>query len=353
MGSIQRRKTKEGTFYFTAKIRRRGHPHLFATFARKTDAKAWVDQEETKIRQGIHLDYNESKRHTLCEAIDRFLSECDYPPSRATHLTRWKESLGYLLLSAVNKSRINETTSSWKERYGIGPATINRHLDSLSILFKSAGNWEWTQSNPVREATRHREPPGRVRYLSDEERERLLSACQNSIYPHLHLIVVLALSTGMRREELLGLRWSQINLSESYLILTKTKNKKPHRVAILGLALELLKSHAKLRQIDTDLLFPGERPSSTVSRSPSPRHQRHFDIRKSWERALRDANITDFRFHDLRHSCASYLAMNKATLLEIADVLGHSSIDVTTRYAHLAETHVDAVVGDMNKKIFG
>lgn len=157
----------------------------------------------------------------------------------------------------------------------------------------------------------------------------------------------------MRKEELLSLTWPQIDLASSALILTKTKNGERRRVPIRGLAHELLKEHSKLRRIDSDFLFPGENPAPQKECVKTLAGSRHFDIRKPWPRALKRAEITEFRFHDLRHSCASYLAMNGATLLEIAEVLGHKTLEVVKRYAHLAESHTASVVESMNRKIFG
>ncbi len=99
-----------------------------------------------------------------------------------------------------------------------------------------------------------------------------------------------------------------------------------------------------MRKLGTDFLFPG---------TESAANGNHFDIRKSWEQSRRKANLEDFHFHDLRHSCASYLAMNGATLLEIAEVLGHKTLDMVKRYSHLAESHTAGVVERMNHKIFG
>jgi len=96
----------------------------------------------------------------------------------------------------------------------------------------------------------------------------------------------------------------------------------------------------KLRRIDTDLLFPGKRKNQPI------------DIRHWWNISLETAKIKDFRFHDLRHSAASYLAMNGATLAEIAEILGHKTLQMVKRYAHLSESHTSKVVAKMNKQIF-
>lgn len=98
---------------------------------------------------------------------------------------------------------------------------------------------------------------------------------------------------------------------------------------------------AKVRRIGTDLLFPGRNPKKPV------------DLKKPWTTAVRKAKLMDFRFHDLRHSAASYLAMNGASTIEIAAVLGHKTLQMVKRYSHLANSHTSSVVTAMNEKIFG
>jgi len=98
----------------------------------------------------------------------------------------------------------------------------------------------------------------------------------------------------------------------------------------------------KIRRLDTDLLFPSKNNAKT-----KPIH-----LRDPWKKALTAAQIDDFRFHDLRHSAASYLAMNGASLVEIADILGHKTLSMVKRYSHLSEAHTASVVSSMNEKIF-
>ena len=107
------------------------------------------------------------------------------------------------------------------------------------------------------------------------------------------------------------------------------------------MALELLRERSKVRRIDTELVFPGRiDPSKPV------------DLRSPFETALKRAGIEDFRWHDLRHSAASYLAMNGASLAEIAEVLGHKTLAMVKRYTHLSEAHTAGVVERMNARIF-
>jgi integrase len=191
---------------------------------------------------------------------------------------------------------------------------------------------------------REREARGRVRFLSDDERERLLEACKRSPSPNLYVAVILTLSTGMRHSEVRYLTWSQVDLARGVIILSETKNKECRRVSVRGLALDLLRQHAKVRRLDNNHVFPGEQNAKVGGA---------FHLDRFWYPALRASGIENFRFHDLRHCCASYLAMNGASLLEIAEVLGHKTLQMVRRYSHLAESHTAMVVESMNRKIFG
>ena len=150
----------------------------------------------------------------------------------------------------------------------------------------------------------------------------------------------------MRSGEIMGLTWDVVDMSRGRAILHETKNGERRAVAITGHALEVLKELSKVRRIDSNLLFPSK---ETAPQKP----QKPMNLRRDWEAALKVAEIQDFKFHDLRHSAASYLAMNGASLAEIAEVLGHKTLAMVKRYAHLSEGHTARVVESMNQKIFG
>jgi integrase len=192
----------------------------------------------------------------------------------------------------------------------------------------------------MRRVRRPRQPPGRVRYLTEEERPRLLYACQRSHNRWLYPVVLLALATGARKMEILQLTWSDVDLPRARLIIHHTKNRERRALPLTGLALEAVQQLAKVRRIDTPLLFP-----RADGRGP-------VDLRAAWTTALAEAALADFRFHDLRHSAASYLAMTGASLMEIAAILGHKTLAMVQRYAHLSEAHTATVVARMNAAIF-
>jgi integrase len=194
--------------------------------------------------------------------------------------------------------------------------------------------------NPFNKIKKFSETRGRVRFLSDDERKNLLKACQEASYKPLYLIVVLALSTGARKGEIMKLKWQDIDFERRQIVLHETKNKERRVIPLTGHAYELMKEHAKVKRSDTELVFP------------SSKGDKPYEIKKPWLKAIKEAGIKDFRFHDLRHSAASYLAMNGASLAEIAEVLGHKTLQMVKRYAHLSEAHTSAVVSRMNERIF-
>jgi integrase len=145
----------------------------------------------------------------------------------------------------------------------------------------------------------------------------------------------MALTTGARKGELLKLRWSNIDFKNRLATLIDTKNGDDR---IVPLPIPAIEELAKFRTIGNELVFKSEHKAQVTS-----------SVEKSWYPALKLSNIENFKFHDLRHTAASYLAMNNADLLEIADILGHRCIQTTKRYAHLNTAHKQ----DLSDRVFG
>jgi integrase len=350
MASIQRRvwtdqDGKQRTSY-RAQIRRRGFPPVTATFERKTDADQWSRETESDMSRRRYFPQHEAERHTLADLIDRQLETVkmdrphDYERQRVI-LGWWKEKLGDYTLATITPDLIGRHRDQLQTKEKLAPGTVNRYLSALSKAFSNAvKEWHWLADNPLRRVSKKTEPRGRVRYLSDEERERLLEACRNSECKPLYLIVLFALTTGMRRGELLGLRWPDIDLERRTAVLHNTKNGDRRSVPIVPEVADLLREHGKVRKLDNDLVFTSDDPSVI------------WDFDKHWYQALKAAKVKDFRFHDLRHTAASYLAMSGATVPELAAVLGHRTLQMVKRYAHLSDGHVGAVVERMTRKYF-
>ena len=352
MAAIESRRADDGSLSYRVKVRLKGHPTTTGTFQRITDAKRWAQSTEAAIREGRYFKTAEAKRHTLGDLVDRYITEVlpEKPKNAANsrqHLIWWKSKLGAYLLADVSPALIvkyrNELLATITRRgTKMANGTVVRYMASLSHAFSLAvKDWQWVDDSPLRKVSKPKEPRGRERFLSDDERTALLQACKASTSRFLYAVVVLALSTGMRRGEIMGLHWNQIDIPRGRILLYETKNNTSRAVPLAGLALTLMSGLLKVRRIDTDLVFYGEAGSKPV------------DLTKPWTTALGKANLTNFHFHDLRHSAASYLAMNGATTIEIAAILGHKTLQMVKRYSHLANSHTNSVVTSMNEKIFG
>ncbi len=353
MATIEKRLNSKGNIAHRVRVRLKGYPEQIATFERITDAKKWIQDTESAIREGRHFKTSESKKHTAKELIERYEKEIlpRKPRSMGDQLTQlnwWKNNIGSFLLSDITPALISEHRGKLlleksKRKQAIrSDATINRYCAVLSHCFSVAvKEWGWMQDNPLLKIKKLKEPKGRVRYLSDEERERLLQACQESQSPFLYILVVLAISTGARKMEIASLTWNDVDLSRGMIFLHDTKNGDRRSLPLVGISKDLMKSHYKNRNQNTNLVFPAKNLIDPI------------DIRTPFETALKKAEIEDFKWHDLRHSCASYLAMNGATLAEIAGVLGHKTLSMVKRYSHISDAHTAGVVERMNNKIFG
>jgi integrase len=364
MASIRERVDADGKKTFQAQVRIKGYPPQTRTFATKTDAKRWSHQTEVDIRSGMHIRQTQSTTRTVADLIDEYEKivlpgkKQDADASKAT-FEFWRKHLGDYALSAVTPKLIEEKrdrlareeTHHKKPR---APATVLRYMMLLSHAFSTAVNWQWCERNPVEAANKPKVNNRRVRYLNDDERERLFTECRASENLDIYLVVVLAMSTGMRKGEIMGMRWEAVTFHEergfAKLLLSAedTKNSTQRSVFIASLAYQLLhRRRAALTTRETTKTLTGlVFPSSINPKNP-------VDLRKPWETALTRAEITDFRFHDLRHTAASYMAMNGATTLEIKEALGHKSTAMAERYSHLSQSHVDDVVLKMNERHFG
>lgn len=356
MANIQPRRTKDGQVTFRVQVRLRGHPPVSRSFERRTDARLWAQQMEASIRKGDALPTVEARKHTLGALVDRYLEGLERRRPEAVAKQRqilgwWKEQMGAYSLNNVTPALIAEKRDELLKEDISGtkgvvrhrsPATANRYLASLSKAFSEAvREWHWIAENPLRRVSKEPEPTGRVRYLNDKERDALLKACRKSALKELELLALLALTTGMRRGEILGLRWPDVDLKRRQAVLHKTKNRERRAVPLVPQVANMLQERAKVRRLDTDLVFA--QPAGDIPIDPT-----HW-----FEKAVADAKLKDFRFHDLRHTAASYLAMSGATSAEIAAVLGHKTLQMVKRYTHLSDVHTGAVVERMTQRFFG
>ena len=224
----------------------------------------------------------------------------------------------------------------------VAPATINRELALMSAAINFANkHWEWELPNPFA-GRKLREPEGRVRWITPAQADELVDAARgNRRSPHLADFILLALHTGCRSGELLGLEWSRVDLDARLIHFEArhTKAKRRRSVPLNATATRVV--HARKRFVEEHC--PGS--PWVLCRQNGQRLQW---LHKGFARACEHAGIEDFRIHDLRHTCAAWLVSAGAPLAEVRDLLGHASITMTERYAHLAPDNVRAAVARLD-----
>lgn len=350
MATIEKRKNDDGSTSYRVKIRLKGYPPESATFARLTDARDWGNKTEADMKAARH--FGASKRHTLNELLDSYENSAKHKELKSakemrTRLDWWRKKYGDKLLQditpivvAQGRDALLSENLTVRKRGDDGEvsrvqiekrrtgATTNRFLAALSTAcaygVKELG---WVERNPVERVSKPKESKGRVRFLDDAELPRFLQACKG--HPDLYLAVLLSLTTGGRQSEIMGLRWGQIDLkaARATLYAGTTKNDDARVLSLVGEAFALLQERAKVRSLTDDRIFPAtNRADKSV----------FIDLRIPFRAALKEASIEDFHWHDLRHTCASYLMMNGVSSLEISKVLGHRTMAMVSRYSHLA-----------------
>jgi len=337
MASIDTYTTLKGQTVYRVRIRRQGKTQT-RIFLTKKEATHWAQQQEGLLLAGLAGIPQKRQHHTLAEAVEHYRQEV-FPRKKPSTARSQKHLLPFILkilgpstrLDAITPAEVRKLRGALEAK-GNSPATIVRNLALLSHLFSIAiREWEWVDSNPVRLVTKPKEPKGRERYLSSGEIQRLLLVCKKSRSEHLYLIVLLALSSGARQGEILQLRWQDVDTTQGVLTFHDTKNSETRCVPLTGIALEAVREYrAGASSVPADFLFP------------SPKNpKKPLAIRKAWETALRKSELKDEAvFHTLRHSCGSHLAMSGASLLDIATILGHRSLEMVKRYAHLSHGHL-------------
>jgi integrase len=206
-------------------------------------------------------------------------------------------------------------------------ASIAKELNVMKHLLALAVEWELIPANPAHGVKAPRAPAGRVRYLQPTELKAVLEACPEWLRP----IAALAAATGMRRGEILGLRWMDVDTRGGRIMIPQTKNGDGRIVYLNTLAKKALAS------LSTEDAKPADRIFATQFEAPE-------NVSVAFLRACRSVNISDFRFHDLRHTAASWMRMKGADIHTVALVLGHKDLRMAARYQHLSPAFLSDAV---------
>jgi site-specific recombinase XerD len=298
-------------------------------------AKAAVEKRRTEVRERKFLPERFRERSVLFGEV-----ATDYLKHAKGQKRTWRDSEDHLqaLLEILKDAPVAELTpgrlesvlNELSQRRGWSPATFNRHRSTLSATFQCAIRNGKAETNPARSVAHRKENNQRVRYLTAEEETRLMTVIR-SRWPERESEIVVALHSGMRRSEQFqthevsdgGLKWEHINLKSGVLRLPRSKSGKARPIPI----------NSVLRQT---LL--------AIQRTTSPYVFAATDPNKWFVKACQPARVEDFHWHDLRHTFASRLVMAGVPIRTVAELLGHSDISTTMRYAHLAPGHLAAAV---------
>ncbi len=204
----------------------------------------------------------------------------------------------------------------------VSPASVNRELACLKYMYTKAIEWGFAKANPAKKVKLLKEPPGRLRYLKPNEVDVLLKAWAD----HLCSIVVTALNTGMRKSEILNLKWQEVDLENRKITVANAKNNEKR---VIPINKTLLKELSVLkRDPEIEYVFLGKDGLHVG------------DTKKAFLGAIKRAKFTDFRFHDLRHTFGSQMVMQGVNIRTVQQIMGHKDIKMTMRYSHLSSEYV-------------
>jgi integrase len=346
MATFQRRKRADGKIAWIAWVRVRPFKPVSRSFTTKAEAIDWADAHERELRAQVRTGVrHDVTRLTMRELIAEHLDDPETKALRtyeghAALLAWWQNEYASERVLDWNVLKAREARA--KLQRGRAPATVNRYLGALRSC------WNWGRAAglvPQERAWPSRllltEPKGRTRFLSDAELDELLRVA-SEYSPAMRAALLVSIACGLRQGELRRLRWGDIDFERSRLRVLLSKNNEARSVYLPGAAAEALR---ELRRAP----IVGQHIFSDKNGQPVTKDWLEY----RWRDLRTTAKLHDFRWHDLRHSCASFLAQQGANLLEIGSVLGHKSPSVTRRYAHLVEGAPVTGHGKLDEKLRG
>ena len=303
------------------------------------DAERLLRKRKSAIDEGQEPEIKKIKNYSFKELAHEYLKWCKRQKSF--------DSKKYIVKQLVNKfgnCKLRKLSALALEQYQTEllqndkkPATVNRHIATLKHMCTKSVDWEMVDEAILKKIRRVKLLPEnnkRLRYLSTEECVELISSCE----PHLAPIVITALNTGLRKGEILNLKWNEnVDLKHGFILLDKTKNGHRREIPINDTLSALLSSIFTKRRIDIPYVFYNHRTD-----------KKYKDVKRSFKTSCRRAKIHDFKFHDTRHTFASHLVMAGIDLTTVKELLGHKSVIMTLRYAHLAPAHKAKAVNILN-----
>ena len=283
---------------------------------KKSEARAALEARKGEIRTGkFHL--KNEKRILFEKFADEYIK---YAKANKRSWERDNVILKHLKpffkgisLSKINPKYIEDYKRERLEK--VKPATIDRELALLKFMFSLAIKWKCTNENPVKEVKFFNLRRKMERILDHKEAKQLLDAANE----RLKSILIVALSTGMRRGEIFDLRWNDVDFDKHFIFIKETKSGVPRKVPMNSLVANTIKSIKR----ESDFVFCNPKTKDSIKA-----------VQTAFKNARERAGIRDFRFHDLRHTAASWMVAAGIDLVTVKEILGHADIKTTMRYAH-------------------
>jgi integrase len=300
-------------------------------------AETVLHKRLTEVAENKFLDIRREENIKFKELAEAYMERHAKPykkgweRSDAVNVRQLVETFGEMRICDIKPLKILDYMSQRSKV--VAPATVNREMACFKCIFNKCIEWEMIRDNPAKRIRIFKLNNKRVRYLEKDEITTLLRNSSDK----LKNIITFAISTGMRKGEIQGMRWKDIDFKNNVITLPITKNGEVRHVPICT-------------NVKDILLNMKERSTSTVVFCDEETGE-SYNFRKSFETALRKSNIKDFHWHDLRHTFASHLVMAGIDLNTVRELLGHKSLEMTLRYAHLSADHKMRAVQLLERKL--
>lgn len=344
---------------YKAVVRIKGYSTKCKYFKRKTDAKIWAKAIETSMENGSFKDTNSSvvsggtTIKTVGDLITYF-QENEAPDRYSYHekyniiYEWWKDKIGNVKCSDLNSAILSDCKRTLINENSLKPnkgnlkrsnSTINKYLMALSAVLtfgkKEYKLWDY---NPMHDVEKRKLPDLRTRFLSEEEVKILKTGARKKSYM-LYVFILIALTTGARYAEILNLNVENIDFKNNRIHYLNTKNGTNRGAPVNKKLLIKIKVLMRVLGIKDGHIFINKKTKKLVY------------LKGQFENLIKELGIKDFRFHDLRHTAASYLLMEGATIIELMEIFGWKSQTMVRRYAHLSKTHTTLLVNKVSDKL--
>ncbi len=289
-------------------------------------AVAILAKKKVQVAENRHLDVKKVPNTTFYELCGRYW-KLDGKQKRMKGLSHmleiWKRWFGNIPVKELNQQKVQKFLAERMEEKHLSPATRNRHLAHLSSVFNKGKEWGLITDNPAQGIKPLRENGARTRFLDKEEIQLLLNASSKEFRP----ILITALHSGMRKGEILKLICPDVDFKNRIITVQDSKSGKKRMIPMDDTLYETLRT------------LPSRFKRGYVFPSPVKEGKPRFGVQRQFSNAVKKAGIENIRFHDLRHTFASHLIMAGVDLMTVKELLGHASVTMTMRYAHLAPDH--------------